>query len=78
MLFTRPGKLIVEVIMAHDIVIESDTGIISSRMGPHAHQVIDSYVKVQLVPQDWFPTAAIRKTKTQRKDPAVYDETFEL
>ncbi|XP_042873694.1 uncharacterized protein LOC122254194 [Penaeus japonicus] len=78
MLFTRPGKLIVEVIMAHDIVIESDTGIISSRMGPHTHQAIDSYVKVQLVPQDWFPAAAIRKTKTQRKDPAVYDETFEF
>ncbi|XP_069984908.1 uncharacterized protein [Penaeus vannamei] len=78
MLFTRPGKLIVEVIMAHDIVIESDTGIMTSRMGPHAHQVIDSYVKVQLVPQDWFPSAAIRKTKTQRKDPAVYDETFEF
>lgn len=81
MLFTRPGKLIVEVIMARDIVVESDTVSISSRggiHGPYHSQPVDSYVKVQLVPQEWFPAATIRKTKTQRKqDPAVYEETFE-
>ncbi|KAK8747187.1 hypothetical protein OTU49_016671, partial [Cherax quadricarinatus] len=81
MLFTRPGKLIVEVIMARDIVVESDTCSISSRGGSHGayhNQSVDSYIKVQLVPQEWFPTAGERKTRTQRKqDPAVYDETFE-
>ncbi|XP_071540084.1 uncharacterized protein [Panulirus ornatus] len=81
MLFTRPGRLIVEVIMARDIVVESDTISISSRgglHGPYHNQSVDSYVKVQLVPQEWFPAAAIRKTKMQRKqDPAVYEESFE-
>ncbi|XP_050706717.1 protein unc-13 homolog 4B-like isoform X3 [Eriocheir sinensis] len=80
-LFTNSGKLIVEVIMAKDMVVESDTSSITSRgggLGATAHQPVDSYVKVQLVPQEWFPAAPIRKTKTQRKqDPAVYEETFE-
>nr|XP_045609144.1 uncharacterized protein LOC123764950 isoform X2 [Procambarus clarkii] len=82
MLFTRPGKLIVEVIMARDIVVESDAGSVSSRGGGQAgfhNQPVDSYVKVQLVPQEWFPAASIYKTKIQRKqDPAVYEETFEF
>ncbi|XP_064117967.1 protein unc-13 homolog D-like [Macrobrachium nipponense] len=82
MLFTRPGKLLVEVIMARDMVTESDSTSISSRGGGLHHnfhnQPVDSYVKVQLVPQEWFPAAQVRKTKTQRKaDPAVYEETFE-
>ncbi|XP_068248829.1 protein unc-13 homolog 4B-like [Palaemon carinicauda] len=82
MLFTRPGKLLVEVIMARDMVTESDTMSVSSRSGGLHHsfynQPVDSYVKVQLVPQEWFPSATVRKTKTQRKaDPAVYEETFE-
>ena len=82
MLFTRPGKLIVEVIMARDMVTDGDGTSISSRGGglyPNFHnQPVDSYVKVQLVPQEWFPSALVRKTRTQRKaDPAVYDETFE-
>lgn len=78
-LFTKAGKLIVEVIMAKEMVVEGDACSISSRSGLHTvHQPVDSYVKVQLVPQEWFPSAAIRKTKTQRKqDPAVYQETFE-
>lgn len=81
-LFTKPGKLIVEVIMAKDMVMEGDACSITSRgggLGLHtSHQPVDSYVKVQLVPQEWFPATAIRKTKTQRKqDPAVYEETFE-
>lgn len=67
--------------MAKDMVVESDATSITSRgggLGSSAHQPVDSYVKVQLVPQEWFPAAAIRKTKTQRKqDPAVYEETFE-
>ena len=68
--------------MAKEMVVEGDTGSISSRsggLGLHtAHQPVDSYVKVQLVPQEWFPSTGIRKTKTQRKqDPAVYQETFE-
>ncbi|XP_042236153.1 uncharacterized protein LOC121875623 isoform X2 [Homarus americanus] len=80
-LFTRPGKLIVDVLMARDIVVESDACSVSSRSGPHLlhhSQLVDSYVKVQLVPQEWFPHA-IHKTKTLRKqDPAVYEEQFEF
>ncbi|KAG0727778.1 Protein unc-13 4B [Chionoecetes opilio] len=81
-LFTKPGKLIVEVIMAKDMVVEGDACSINSRSGGlalyNAHQPIDSYVKVQLVPQEWFPGTAIFKTKTQRKqDPAVYEQTFD-
>lgn len=68
--------------MAKDMVVEGDACSINSRGGGlgmrTAHQPVNSYVKVQLVPQEWFPAAAIRKTKTQRKqDPAVYQETFE-
>ncbi|KAK7085594.1 hypothetical protein SK128_023661, partial [Halocaridina rubra] len=81
-LFTRLGKLIVEVIMARDMVTDGDTSSISSKSGglhPQFHsQPVDSYVKVQLVPQEWFPSATFRKTRTQRRaDPAVYEETFE-
>lgn len=67
--------------MASDMVVESDASSISSRTGfhnPHHNQAIDSYVKVQMVPQEWFPAAPEYKTRTQRKqDPAVYEETFE-
>ncbi|KAK4314913.1 hypothetical protein Pmani_013827 [Petrolisthes manimaculis] len=80
LLFTRSGKLIVEVIMARDMVVEGETGSIGSshRGFHHHHEPIDSYVKVQPVPAEWFPTIPIRKTKTlRRQDPAVYEETFE-
>ena len=68
--------------MAKDMVVEGDACSITSRGGGlglyTSHQPVDSYVKVQLVPQEWFPATTIRKTKTQRKqDPAVYEETFE-
>ena len=68
--------------MAKDMVIEGDAGSMGSRQGAlfgGPTQPVDSYVKVQLVPADWFPNQTIRKTKTQKKsDPAVYEETFEL
>ncbi|CAL4066916.1 unnamed protein product, partial [Meganyctiphanes norvegica] len=80
MYFTRQGRLTTEVIMAKDMVIEGDSGSIGSQIGlhaPHPAQAVDSYVKVQLVPAEWFPNSDIRKTRTQRKcDPAVYEETF--
>ena len=67
--------------MAKDMVIEGDSGSLGSRQGTFLGgpaQPVDSYVKVQLVPAEWFPNHPIRKTRTQRKsDPAVYEETFE-
>lgn len=64
--------------MARDMVVEGDTGSIGSSYRGHHHEPVDSYVKVQPVPAEWFPAIPIRKTKTLRKqDPAVYEETFE-
>ncbi|XP_076028959.1 uncharacterized protein LOC143017862 isoform X3 [Oratosquilla oratoria] len=66
--FTRTGRLQVEVIMAKDMVI------------PDGFEgAPDSYIKVQLVPSEWFMSTGALKTDIQYKsDPAVYQKVFEF
>lgn len=64
--FMRCGKLIMEVIMARNIVG-------SSRKLP------DTQVAMKLVPSEWFQSSNNAKTKIQRKnDTPVFEEKFEL
>ncbi|XP_063882646.1 BAI1-associated protein 3-like isoform X3 [Scylla paramamosain] len=64
--FMRSGKLVIEVIMARNIVGTS-------------RKLPDTQVTVKLVPNEWFQSGLIAKTKIHRKtDTPVFDEKFEV
>ncbi|KAB7501124.1 Protein unc-13-like protein D, partial [Armadillidium nasatum] len=79
--FTKAGKLVVEVIMAKDMHLNNEVGSLTSKHGQFGsqNQHVDSYIKVQAMPSEWFPTVREMKTKTMRNsDPAVFEDTFEF
>ena len=84
--FTRQSKLVVEVVMARDMHRDDDVistgshtshGLLGINASTHHQQPICPYVKVQLVPFEWFPGGLTHSTKVMKKsDPAIFQETF--
>lgn len=61
--------------------LSNEVGSLTSKHGQFGsqNQHVDSYIKVQAMPSEWFPTVREMKTKTMRNsDPAVFEDTFEL
>ena len=62
--------------MAKDIHLHHNC---SDPQKSHHHPQHDPYIKVGLVPQDWFPSIHEVRTKTMKKsEPAVFEESFDL
>ena len=78
MFFTQSHKLVVEVVMAKDMRADEDSASrLSSPSTFGGGMPLCPYVKVQLVPGDWFPGAVTHSTKVmKRSDPATFQETF--
>nr|XP_053636177.1 protein unc-13 homolog 4B-like isoform X2 [Cherax quadricarinatus] len=67
--FKDADHLAVRIIMARDIVVESEEP---------RHLPLEYFVKVQLQPDGWFPKSTKTNTKVLKEDPATFDEEFEF
>lgn len=61
----RTGKLIVEVVMARNIIVP-------------AGSLPNTFVQLKLVPSDWFPNVVVSKTKPKKSGSPVFSEKFEF
>ncbi|XP_069946644.1 protein unc-13 homolog 4B-like isoform X2 [Cherax quadricarinatus] len=63
--FMRTGRLIVEVVMARNIIVP-------------AGSLPNTFVQLKLVPSDWFPNVVVSKTKPKKSGSPVFSEKFEF